>query len=365
MAKSISKILGGATLLSLVTVSSAFAGGTSAGTNVSNTFRLEYQIGSTPQPPIDTGPGGSNTPTLFTVDRQIDLTVTSSGNTTVAPGAQDQELLFSVVNNGNDTQAYNFVLVNETGDNFNTTGLNITVYVDDGDKICNATDTGGSGTAYTPGSGAATVDVDADDVLCIVVDGDIGAGQTDTQTSQVSLVADTLDNAAAGNGVVTGDSDGNNLVGIAENVLGDGSGTANEAVNQGDHSATGTYVVASANLGATKAVTVFSEDGSNCSTIPGTPASGDQYSVPGACVEYVITVQNSGSTSASITLLRDILPGDLTYITAAVSTQITGGSLTQPATSSDCGAVTCTVELTGASIAASQTGTLTIRAIVK
>ena len=355
--------LAGVSAVSLFAASNAFAGGTAAGTNVQNTFTLNYEVGGTAQPEIN----NTASPTEFTVDRLIDLTVASQGNTTVAPGAQDQTLLFQVTNTGNDTQAYSFALFNETGDQFDTTGLNITYYPDNGDGTCDATDITGAGTAYTPGSNAASADVAADAAICVVVDSDIPAGEADGNQAGIALVADTLGPVAgpdAGTPVIA-DTGGNTLTGAAENVLADGTGTAHEAANAGDHSAIGTYIVASPDLSATKSVSVYTQDGSACSTIPGTPGAAPQYAVPGACVEYVISTVNNGATASATNIdIQDVLPGDLTFINAQQS-GFTGGTFTPPATNTDCTANACTVSLTGATLGAGNTGTITIRALIK
>jgi len=353
----------GASVISLCAASNAFAGGTAAGTNVQNTFTLNYDVSGTAQTQID----NVASPTEFTVDRLVDLTVASSGNTNVAPGAQDQDLVFSLTNNGNDTQAYDFTLVNESGDEFDTTGLSITYYADDGDGLFEPGVDDGAGTAYTPGSGAASSDLAADAIIWVVVDGDIPAARVDTDTSDITLVSDTLDptTGASPGTAVSADAGGNVLTGAAENVLADGSGTANEIANAGDHSATGSYIVASADLTASKAVTVFTQDGTGCTTIPGTPGVGDQYSIPGACVEYVITTTNTGATASATSLaISDVLPDELEFINAA-SSGFTGGTFTQPATNTDCTGSACTISLTGATLTAGSTGTITIRALVQ
>ena len=106
------KALLGATALTVFTTGTAQAQNnfTQAGTSVSNTFTLDYKVGGVDQPQIDS----TATPTLFTVDRLVDLTVTSNGDNTVAPGATDEELVFSVTNEGNDTQAYSLAIIEET-----------------------------------------------------------------------------------------------------------------------------------------------------------------------------------------------------------------------------------------------------------
>ncbi len=356
------KGLAGFSAVSFLAVSNAYAGGTAAGTKVVNTFTLNYEVGGTAQPVIS----NTATPTEFIVDRLIDLTVASQGNTTVAPGAQNQTLLFQVTNTGNDTQAYSFVLFNETGDQFDTTGLNITYYTDsDADGTCTAADTTGAGNSYT--SGDASSDVVADGILCVVVDGDIPAGEADGNQSSIALVADTLGPSGGPDAStpVVADTGGNTLTGDAENVLADGTGTSHEVANAGDHSAIGTFIVASPDLTANKTVSIFTQDGSNCTTIPGTPGADPKYAVPGACVEYVITATNNGASAPATNIdIQDILPGDLTFINAQQS-GFTGGSFTPPATNTDCAGNACTVSLTGATLNAGNSGTITIRALIK
>ena len=361
------KALLGATALTTFSVGVASAGGTAAGTNVQNTFTLDYQVGGVTQPTID----NTGTPTEFTVDRLIDLTVASNGNTTVAPGAQDQQLVFSLVNTGNDTQAYSLSVVDESGDEFSTTGVTVFYYVDDGDGIF---DPGGADGAPIAYNGSATGDVAPDARLWVVVEGDVPTSVNDTDTDDRSLVADTLEpstSASAGT-AVTGDSDGNSMTGAAENVLADGSGTSNENANEGDHSASATYIVASAEITGVKAVSIFSQDGSGCATIPGTPAAGAQYSTPGACVEYTITVENTGGTAATSIVVNDVLNDNLEFI-AATATGFTGGGFSSPAlpaANTDCTGGACEINFAGGTLSAGSVGTpttgvVTIRALIK
>jgi len=76
--KLILKGLLSATALTAFSAGTAFAGGTTAGTTVTNTFTLNYNVGTTPQPPV-TG----DTPTTFVVDRLIDVNVAPNAGTNV------------------------------------------------------------------------------------------------------------------------------------------------------------------------------------------------------------------------------------------------------------------------------------------
>ncbi|MEP1230305.1 MAG: hypothetical protein ABJG88_06485 [Litorimonas sp.] len=350
---------------------------TPAGTSVSNTFTLDYSVGNVPQPPIDSSdPNDPNGPTLFTVDRLVNLTVESDGDTTVAPGSINQDLVFSVLNTGNDTQGYALSIIEETAapDTFDTdvptNATPITYFIDDGNGVFEPNAGDGAPITYDP---ANPPQLAPDAVIFVVIEQDIPTGSTDGLRAEITLVADSLD---AGTTTPTvGDSDGNTLVGGAENVLADGTSTANENANEGDDSATGAYIVASADIEAIKTVSVFSEDGSNCATIPGA-ADADAYSIPGACVEYVIEVTNEGTAVATDIVVNDTLPDELEFTTAVFGGDFTGGSFnspTLPGAGTDCGAPSgsCVVNLTGATLpapsgaATSTSGTVTIRAIVK
>ena len=368
-----------ATALTALSTGTAYAQNnfTPAGTSVSNTFTLDYSVGGVNQPSIDSSdPADPNGPTLFTVDRLVNLTVESDGDTNVAPGAINQDLVFSVLNTGNDTQGYALSIVEETAapDDLDTdaptNATPITYFIDDGDGVFEPNADDGAPVTYDP-SNPPQLPPDAE--LFVVIEQDIPATATDGQRAEVTLIADTLD---AGTTTPTvADTDGNSLLGGAENVLADGTSTANEVANAGDDSATGAYIIASAEIEALKTVSVFSEDGTNCATIPGTPDAG-AYGIPGSCVEYVITVTNTGSEAANDIVVNDVLPAELEFTAAVFGGDFTGGSFnspTLPAAGLDCGAPagSCVVNLTGATLpaptgaATTSTGTVTIRAIVK
>ena len=354
----------------VIVPSAAHAAGTSAGTSVSNTFTLDYNIATVPQTQITPG-----APTTFTVDRVVDLTVSSQGDVNVAPAATAQELVFGVRNDGNDNQAYSFALEDLGGDNFDATSVTLRYYTDaGGDGIFTpGVDDAGAGTAYTAGSGAATSDLAPDQTLWIVLSGDIPAGATDSQTDGHILLADTLNpvvsldaaySAVAG-AATAAEVGANNLNGEAQNVLADGVGTATaDAANDGAHSATASFVVVTASLSASKTVTIIATDASaiTCATDPVLP--GNQYAVPGACVEYVISVSNAPGASATATdiAVSDTLPDEVAFVGVTQASFTVAGTLTPPA--GGC-TTSCVVSLSTASLAPNTTGTVTIRATVR
>jgi uncharacterized repeat protein (TIGR01451 family) len=365
------KGLMGTAALGLFSVGTAFAQ-TAAETPVENTFTLNYEVNGAEQPEITNG----DTPTTFLVDRVIDLTVESiGGDTTVVSGQERATTTFTLTNDGNGTQAYDLSVVNVVaGDDFEPT-------TPTAPPVITYTVDGGDGTVFTydPADNTTFPVLDSDDSITITVAQDIPAGQDDGDEGQIILVADTLDSTAFT--PETADDGVNDLL-ASENVLIDGTSTAEENAGEGDDSAVGTYVVAEANVSGAKTVSIFSEDGSGCATIPGTAPTGVQYSIPGACVEYRITVANNDTRAATAIAVSDTLPEELEFVSAALETggDFTGGTLSTPtivapATSLDCSGGACVVTFTGASLPAddgvtpdngnSPEGVIIIRALLK
>lgn len=383
---------------------------TEAGTTVSNTFELSYSVSGTAQPIITndnaTPPVGAvvqGTPTLFTVDRKVDLIVTATNSTlTTVPGT-DATLTFEVLNEGNDTAAYSFSVddLDSGASTFDASSIVVRYMVDAND---NGTADDGSFTTITAttigaaaGSAFVTGDVPKGVIVFVQVQGTIAAGVTDTFTDDVTLVAEVrnptafLNEASASPAAVTAASGGANVLeGSAQNVLADGTGVAAaEAGGDADglFAATGIIQVESPDLSAAKTVSVIKEPGiadpfvalTDCATAS---AVADSKAVPGSCIEYVIEVQNTGATASATNLvIDDILPADVTFVSASLATTTATGFdddtaiggvgpvLTFPTTpaTSDCDGTgtTCAIQLSDAILAAGEIGQIVIRATVK
>lgn len=110
-------------------------------------------------------------------------------------------------------------------------------------------------------------------------------------------------------------------------------------------------------LSASKTASVFSEDGAECENLAATPPTepATPVAVPGACIQYNITVQNTGPVAATAVELADNLPAQLAYVTSGLagwqagSLSVAGNTLT----------------LTGGELGAGQTASITIRARVR
>lgn len=380
---------------------------TEAGTSVSNTFELSYSVSGTAQPIITndnaTPPVGAvvqGTPTLFTVDRKVDLIVTATNSTlTTVPGT-DATLTFEVLNEGNDTAAYAFSVADlDSGSStFDASSIVVRYLVDAND---NGTADDGAFTALTEttigagaGSAFVTGDVPKGVRVFVQVQGTIAAGVADTFTDDVTLIAEArnptafANEASASPAAVTAATGGANvLTGTAQNVLADGTGVAaSEGDADGLFAATGIIQVESPDLNAEKTVLVIKEPGiadpfvalTDCATAT---AEADAKAVPGSCVEYTIEVENTGATASATNLvIDDILPAEVTFVSAALATTTATGFaddtgiggvgpvLTAPTTpaDSDCdGATTCVIQLSDAILAAGEVGQIVIRAMVK
>ncbi|MEO9970034.1 MAG: hypothetical protein ABJG15_09470 [Hyphomonadaceae bacterium] len=360
----------------------AYADGTDAGTEVENTFVLNYEVNSVAQAPITNDPASGITgavvqgaPTLFTVDRLVDLTVLQTNSPlTVTPGATgvNAQLSFTVTNTGNDAQSYSFSLADVGGDDFDATGLTISYQIAGGAIV--------TVPAVVPGTAATTdhtPDIPPDTPFTVFVSGTIPTTQVDTDFDDLILVAETRDpvtwlveGASTTEGNVTlAETGANDLVLAAQNVLADGTGTTEEVDNDGLFSAQARFIIESPDLAAAKTVAVVATEPADCETdtILTTPA---QFATPGSCIEYVITVENTGATAlASNVEIVDVLPAEVEFIAASFAgfEAAPVPSLTVPGSPTTCDGTdtTCSVDVSGGSIAAGNTATLTIRAIVQ
>lgn len=270
----------------------ALADGTSAGTIITNTATVDYQVGGISQTQV-TGSGS------FTVDRKINLTVARLDTTPtgVAPGESDVVVTFTVTNLSNTAVDFDLGVTQSTTDDFDLT--NVRIFLDDG---------------ITPGSfdGADTQityldEIAEDQTVTVFVVGDVDISRIDGQTADVILTADAHEAGGAGSlGAEIAATAGADTAGV-DTALADGAGQ-NDGTNQGDFSALDSYEVSAAALTVLKSSVVIS-DPVNSSTNP--------KAIPGATVQYCIAVQNAaGAATAQSVVVTDVLPADVSYDTA-------------------------------------------------
>ena len=276
--------------------------GTIAGTSVTNTATASFTVNGAPQTV-------ASNPATFLVDRKVNLTVTKlqAANTQVNLGQAGASVAFRVTNNTNAPQ--DFLLAASqalsvgllpANDNFDLANIRVFVDANDNNSYDPGVDTAGfidelapdaSRTVFivgdvpgTPTANLAFVGLD----VTVAAGGAAtatGAALTQDLTNQNSRVDVVFaDNDSEGDGDLIGDSAHN------------GHGWAYASFEVG---------VRSVNLTVTKTATVLSD---------GVSLGGDAKALPGAIVQYCLTVSNATAlTPASNVNLTDVIPANTTY----------------------------------------------------
>ncbi len=339
----------GAAALAVVGASPAFAAGTAAGSTITNTVTVNYQVGGVSQ----TATGASNT---FTVDRKVNLTVAEVGNSTtqVSPGQTAAVTTFLVTNTSNATLDFALAAVQQAGgaaphggtDSFQAT--NVKIYVD----------TNANGT-YDSGTDTEVTYLDelaADASKTVFVVADIPLGKVTNDVAAVALTATGREGGAVGSqGVALVETTGANTAGM-DTVFADGAG-ATDGLHDAAYSAKDDWTVLAAALTVTKLSTIISD-----------PVNGTSSpkAIPGAVIEYCIVVSNAaGGAGATSVAISDPLPASVTYDGNGVfiNGTVTSGVCTADGTIGGSHA-SGTVSGTLASVAAGETKTLHFRATI-
>jgi hypothetical protein len=305
----------------------SLAAGTQAGTVVSNTATVDYNVNTVAQTPI------TSTPATFTVDNRVDFTIVATPNTPVVPtlttvGDTGVAVEFLLMNTGNQTQDYSFVPTNEVD------GTDVDGFIDTDDMaaLTVVVDTNGNG---LPDDAAVFIDELAPDTTQVVwIVADTPALLLNGDIANMLLTATTRDGGAAGQGAVTVASGADNP--NAEDVVLAVAGV----LGAGDGSAQNTFQVESAALTIAKAELLIS-DPFNGTTGP--------FHIPGAVVEYSIDVANASTTTDALNVqiadtLTDvaITDGDIITLTNGVLGGVAAVSCTADLTDTDgdgCGLV--------------------------
>ncbi len=287
----------------------AFAVGTDAGVSISNQAQVDYAVGGNTQEPILSDPNGNSAPglasgalaTTFLVDNRVDFTLVEFGligATQVNPGQPDAVTTFELTNTGNSPQDYNLAVVNLVGGAVN--GNTDTV---DMSNLRVFADTDGSAT-WTPAD-LIFVDellADASTLVFVVVDANVALVNADVGNIEVTATTHDAGAATALGALTTDDAASADSTTTVEVVFADdGAGSIGDGL---EVSADG-YQVSSAALTITKSSSVIS-DPFNLGVNP--------KAIPGATVEFEITVENTGAVNADQVRIADVLSSDLTLV---------------------------------------------------
>ncbi len=294
--------------------SNASAAGTAAGTTISNSATVTYDVGSVTQTPI------TSAAATFVVDIKVDLTVAAVDGATVkvTPGASNQVLAFTVTNTGNSFHDFSLRQIAQNGgtggfggtDNFDATVVGIFVE-------------SGATAGYQPAEDTATFidELAPDTARTVYIVTDIALSQANGDISSHHLVATARQNGTIGveDPAIVEDSgtpDGKDTSQVVfADGDGDGAGSIDTA-NNGEHSSQSDFEVQSATLAVTKTSAVISDPFS--ATNP--------KRIPGAVVEYILTIDNSaGSADAENIVVTDLL--DVTNLTFLDSAAYSGNDI--------------------------------------
>jgi uncharacterized repeat protein (TIGR01451 family) len=230
--------------------------------------------------------------------------------TTVVPGALAQVTTFTVTNNGNTTQDFALAAADVAAgqalfgltDNFAST--NVRVFVD---NTAGAPATIG---VFDAGDTATFVDeLASGNSATVFVVVDVPVAQLNNDVALVSLTATTAAGATPGVlGANVTETAGANTAGV-DVVFADAAGS-DEIARDGKHSARDAYKVVSAIISVAKTVTLLC-DPFNGNTNP--------KNIPGAAVQYAITITNAGAANATLSQVTDGLNAALAFDTTLIS----------------------------------------------
>lgn len=323
------KLLAACSTVSIAMLCSApaFAGGTAPGTDILNTVNVNYQVGTVAQTAV------SATDT-FKVDRKIIFSLVeaaTTGTTSVNPGQAAQVTRFQLTNTSNAILDFSLAAIQQATatnaahggqDGFDLTAFSFFV------------DANGNGTYESGTDTATTVDnLGIDQSRFIFVVGNVPLTATNGQIAGVQLSATALE-AAGGAITAVGDSTVNGATTV-ETVFADAAKTGiggTSAARDGIDVATDSYTVSSAVLSVFKSSRVIS-DGVSASNFK---------SIPGAVVEYCISVANAtgGATATNISI-SDLVPTNTTFVPASIRIN---GTVTSPGVSQTCSGGTATTD---------------------
>ena len=297
---------------------SASAIGTASGTSVDNRATVEYAVGTTTQPVIESSPAGNSTAgagngldTSFLVDNRIDLTVAelSGSYTAVASGGLSEVLVYTVANTGNTVQDFSLSATDLLGgadpfggtDNFDATAVGIFVDANN-DGLYDAGDTA---TYIDDLAADGTVEVFIVRNIGVRANGDISAVILTAQVAQGGLVG------TQGADILTDDAAAADLPGTVQIVFGDGASDGGDVIRNGRFADTDAYRVGAAQITVAKNSAVIS-DPINLGVNP--------KAIPGAVVEYTVTISNAALASAAATnvqvtdsLVAEIVAGTVVF----------------------------------------------------
>lgn len=268
----------------LLTGQQALAVGTDAGTPIDNTAVISYSVNGATQTPLN-----ADAP-QFVVDRVVNFTLDTANAalTPTGPGETGAIVLYTLANIGNSPLDFRLVADNlAAGDDDDMVAGSFVAFVD----------TNGNG-VLDAGENDFVDELAEGDTITITVIADAPAIVVDGETALVELTVTAADPGVAG--TLGGDVDDTvpDTAGGVESVFGD---AGNDGVEVFD---TDGYVFDFTALSIGKDSEVISDP------VNGTSSP---FAIPGAIVEYTVTIGNPGSSSTTSLTVTDDIQADLNF----------------------------------------------------
>ena len=268
----------GMTAAAVLLSQQAMAAGTTAGTNVTNSASVTYDVGGITQNAV-----GSNNAD-FVVDRRVDFTLAGDGDTeVVTPGQTGLTFDLTLQNDSNDT--LDFVITVEqvlSGDPDAT----VNTFADNDADVSNLVLV------------TATVDDLGEDAqTTISLTGEAALALSNGDVANIRVIAVALDSGGA---ALSDDSGSGDVAGTVQNVFADiADGIGNQEFGYDG------IRVESASLLITKS-SVVEWDPINLGT--------NAKAIPGAVVEYLVSIANSGSADALTVTIQDTIDPSAAFV---------------------------------------------------
>ena len=311
----------------LLASQASLADGTEAGTVVENTATLSYSVGGAPQSDIKSDVSD------FTVDNKVDLNVSGDVATNIIVGPSSarsttgNKLSYTLTNEGNLAQAFEIAVSHLSTDDFNA-GTTPTTTTPLAAEACQYTITPTTVPA-TPATGpheltdAPIVTLGIDETALIEVMCSM-PNRPDVSDGHLSTI-DVLATAVDGSGDIMEETVGADSEDAIDVVLADADAatTTDTSDRNAKHSDTQTFEIDAPMLSVVKTSAVIS-DPLNLTV--------DPKRIPGAIIEYTITIQNTSDSVATGVTATDVLTavtaGEVKFVAASIAN--TGGGTNEP-----------------------------------
>ncbi|WP_158278800.1 hypothetical protein [Leucothrix arctica] len=296
----------------------SFAGGTEAGTVVENTATLSYSVGGAAQSDIVSDVAD------FTVDNKVDLNVTGDSATNILVGPSSarsttgNKLSYTLTNEGNLAQDFEIGVTHLTTDEFDA-GTAPATATPQAAEVCQYTITPTTvpATALTGPHNLAdapivSLGIDETALIEVICSMPNRPDVDDGHTSTIDVLATAVD--AAGDIMVeTAAADTEDAIDV---VLADDDAatTTDTSDRNAMHSAIQTFEIDAPMLSVLKTSAVIS-DPLNLTVNP--------KRIPGAIIEYTITIQNTSDSEATgVTasdLLTAVVDGEVAFVASSIA----------------------------------------------